>query len=135
MSLISKLFGPSKIQEEFQKSISLKLRLIISSINEIEFSIKQTQIKKKNSLTTILFDFESSLLFIQGDLFEELFDDTCFQIARINNFPDAPEICLSTIDSSDIIVMKCIAHRNDILFQGTLANWHCIISSNVQISH
>ena len=133
--MITKLFGPSRLQEEFQKSIILKLQLIISSINEIEFSIRQIQLKKKNSLTNILIDFEKELLIIQGDLFEELFDETCFQLARINHFTEPTEIFLSHRNSSEIIVMKCIIYRNHILFQGTLDDWHCKISNNIQISH
>jgi len=135
MVVISKFFGPSKLQEEFKKSITLKLRLIISSINEIEFSIRETQLKKKNSTTSILFDFATNLLFIRGDLFEELTNDTCFIIARINKLTYATEIYLSRVGSSDIIIMKCLIYRNSILFQGTLENWHCKISSNIQISH
>ncbi|MBO0329741.1 hypothetical protein [[Muricauda] lutisoli] len=133
--MIRKLFGPSKLQEEFQKSISLQLRLIISSIDEMEISIKQSQIKKKNSLTKIIFNFETNIFLIQGDQFEEVFNDTRFQIVRIDNLPDVTEIYLSEIDSSDIIVIKCIVYRNYILFQGALENWHFKISSSVQISH
>ncbi len=133
--MFTKIFGPSRLQEEFQKSINLKLRLIVSSIKEIEFSIRQTQLKKKNSLTNILIDFENEVLIIQGDLFEELFNETFFQIVKINNLAEPLEIFLSNNVASEIIVMKCIVYRNYILFQGTLDNWHCKISNNIQISH
>lgn len=135
MEVISKLFGPSKLQEEFQKSITLKLLLIISSINEIEFSIRDIQLKKKNSTTNIIFDFSSNLLFIKGDLFEELTKDTCFLISRINKLSDTTEIFISRIGSSNLIIMKCLIYRNSISFQGTLENWHCEISKDIKISH
>ncbi len=135
MGVLFKLFGSSKLQEEFQKSMSLRLPLIISSINDIEFTFKQTQLRKKNCSTKILFDFENNLLFIRGNLFEELFDETSFQITRASNLSGIIEIFISPAHSSDVIVMKCIVYRNDILFQGTLENWDCKISNHFQISH
>jgi hypothetical protein len=135
MGLINKVFGLSKLQEEFRKSRILELKLEITSIEEIEFSINGNQIKKLNSLTNIIFDFENQILFISGDLFEELFDNSFFYISSIIDILDTMEIYISLINSNDVIFMKCIVYRNHILFQGNLSNWNCKISKRIKISH
>lgn len=135
MGIINKLFGPSKLQEEFNKSLSLKWQLIISSTDNAEFYVNQTAIRKKNSLTTLHFDFDNKLLFIKGDLFKEIIFNDCFEISRVNYLANDLEIYLSGIGDLNKIVMKCIIYRNYILFQGTLSNWHCKISNIIVIGH
>jgi len=53
MLFLNKLFGPSKIQEEFQKSIVLKIPLLIYGIDKIEYTIKGKQIVEKDPHTAI----------------------------------------------------------------------------------
>jgi hypothetical protein len=134
MNLINKMFGPSKIQEEFQKSIALKLHLNISEIDKAEFTIQGNQISKKNSNTSASFDFNSNMLIFSGDWFDEIFNDFIFDIVRIEKTNKFCEIYLSRGDSRDI-VMKCLIYRSHILFQGILENWSFKISGNFKISH
>lgn len=133
--MITKLFGQSRLQEEFKKSILLKLQLLIHSISEIEVSQNQNSIVKRNSFTNILFNFNESSLTIQGDSLKDVLSEDHFQIVRVNNDSEPCEIFLSDIYSTDIIVMKFTIYRNYILIEGTLDNWHCKISKNINISH
>jgi hypothetical protein len=135
MRILNKFFGSSKIQEEFQKSIMLKIPLIISAIDKIEFTFKGNQISKRNSEVVILFEFLSSQLVIEGEFIDEIINENHFIINRIESLNDTPEIFISKIEFPDVIVMKCIIYRNYILFQGTLENWSFKVYDNFRISH
>ena len=135
MNFINKLFGSSKIQEEFQKSIALNIPLIIYSIDRIEFTIKNNQLSKRNCPTAMVFDFSTNQLIIQGDFFNEIINGNHFIIMRIENINDTPEFFISQTGFSDVIVMKCIVYRKYILFQGTLKNWSFKVFDDFKISH
>jgi hypothetical protein len=133
--MLTKLFGQSRLQEEFKKSILLKLQLLIDSISEIVVSQNQNSIIIKNSLTSIHFDFKQNTLIIKGDSFAHILNENYFMIARIDDHAEPCEIFLSNFYNTDIIIMKFSIYRNSILIEGTLSNWHCKISNDVNISH
>lgn len=133
--MLTKLFGQSRLQEEFRKSIILKLQLIIDSIREIEISQNQNSLIIKNSLTSIFFDFKQNTLMIKGDSLSQVLNENYFRIARIDDHSEPCEIFLSNLYNSEVIVMKFAIYRNYILIEGTLSNWHCKISKDVNIFH
>jgi hypothetical protein len=133
--MLTKLFGRSRLQEEFKKSILLKLELIIDSIGEIEVSQNQNSIIIKNSLTSIFFDFKQNTLSIKGDSLSQVLNENEFRIARIEDHSEPCEIFLSNLYNSEVIVMKFSIFRNYILIEGTVSFWHCKISKDVNIFH
>lgn len=130
MSFLSKHFGPSKLEEDFKKAISLKWELKIALINTVQIQLNQTLIKKSNNQASFYFNFEDKQLFVDGNVFEEVINSNYFNIARINNQTDRLEIYLSLNDELDMIFMKCSIYRKYILFEGTLSNWNCSLSDN-----
>jgi hypothetical protein len=133
--MITKLFGQSRLQEEFKKSILLKLQLLIDSISEIEVSRNQQRLTIRNSLTSFFFDFNQNTLTIKGDSFNNVLNDNYFLITRIDDHTEPCEIFFSNFYNTDIIIMKLSIYRNYILFEGTLSNWHCKISKDINITH
>ncbi len=133
--MITKLFGQSRLQEEFKKSILLKLQLLIDSISDIEMSQNLNSLTFRNSLTSIFFDFKNNTLTIKGDSFLHVLNEKYFLISRIDDHAEPCEIYLSNYYNTDIILMKFSIYRNHILIEGTLSNWHCKISKDVKISH
>ena len=125
MGFLSKHLGPSKLEENFKKAISLKWELKIALTSAEQVQINQTVIKKYNNLTNFYFNFGEKELFIEGNIFEEVINSNYFKIARINNQTDRLEIYFSLNDKLDLIIMKCSVYRKNILFEGTLSNWNC----------
>jgi hypothetical protein len=135
MSVFTKIFGRSGIQEMFKKSITLKLKLKVFVNKDLEISINGIQLTKKASPTQMIFDFENDFLFVEGALFEELFSDFIFRIIKINHSSEPFEVFFTEEDSSDSIVMKCSVNRNNIVFQCSMKNWYFKISDKAQFNH
>jgi hypothetical protein len=133
--MLTKLFGQSRLQEEFKKSILLKLDLLIFSIEEIEVVINGIGIRKMNSLSNIHFDFKYNSLKIQGDFLRDCINDDYFHMARIQSDSEPYVILLSNFNAPEIIKMKVTIFRSYLLFEGTLDNWHCKLSKDIKISH
>jgi hypothetical protein len=135
MGFLTKHLGPSKLEENFKKAISLKWELKIALINNAEVQLNQTTIKKSNNLTNFYFNFEEKELLIEGNLFEDIINSNYFKVVRINNQSDKLEIYLSLSDELDVIFMKCSVHRKYILFEGTLSNWNCrVVDNNILLT-
>ena len=130
MSFLSKHFGPTKLEENFKKAVSLKWELKIALISPVELQINQTMIKKNNSLTNFYLNFKENQLFVDGNIFEDVINSNYFKIVRINNQIDRLEIYLSLYDELDVIFIKFSVHRSYILFEGTLSNWNCRLFEN-----
>lgn len=125
MGILSKYFGPSKLEEDFKKAISLKWVLIIEPIGAVYVQKDQITIKKSNALLNFQFNFKDRYLLIQGDFFEEDTRENQFKISHIINQNDKLEIYYSSFDDTSLILVKCIINREYILLERTLSNWHC----------
>jgi hypothetical protein len=133
--MLTKLFGQSRLQEEFKKSILLKLELLIFSIQEIEVVINGNSIRKMNSLSNIHFDFKCNSLKIEGDFLKDCLNEDFFQIATVQSDSEPYEILLSNSINPEIITAKVRIFRSYLLIEGTLENWYCKLSKDIKISH
>jgi hypothetical protein len=133
MSFFTKTFGPNKFQLDIQKAYSLKWKVSINNVYNVEYSFRNSIVKLNNSNSIIYFDFNNNILTIHGDLTKEIFrHQEGFNIIKHDVYDSEYRFFLSTTYSRDII-MTCTIKRGFLLFEGTLENWYSNIhSKNVQ---
>jgi hypothetical protein len=130
MSLISKIFGISKLQEEFKKAISLRWHLAIKDIQEFTCKIDQNTLKINEAISHLYFDFRNNLFSIHGNLSKELFNsESNYQIKSIENNENII-MSISSCNKPDILIMKVRISRNKIELIGTLKNFFCVLPYN-----
>ena len=124
MGLFSKLFGPSKLQEEFQKALALKWLLTVKNIQALEYSFNNSLVLNNFSGSVLVFDFYNSQLLMEGELVSDVFNmNSIFQIVK-NKIEDSTLVFyLSEIDTNEIS-LTCTISRDYIQFDSTRRDWH-----------
>ncbi len=129
MSLFTKIFGPSKLQYEFQKACSLNWFVIVKNMQELEFSFSNSAVVQNFTNSLLIFDFTNNNLLIKGDIVSEVFNmNSCFQIIK-NEYKDGDlVIYLGADDSNEFF--SCRILRNSIQFDETRNNWYAKLHAN-----
>lgn len=139
MGFISKVFGISKLEEEFKKAISLQWCLGVDNIRNYSFTFEGNTLKVSDEPSSLVFDFENLLIKVDGSLSLELFNgETFFVISKLEN-GEIISMDISKIDDTSTVFMKIKVNRNNLEFIGTLKNWNATIpqsnSWNFKIVH
>ncbi|MEP7371947.1 MAG: hypothetical protein ABI675_01080 [Chitinophagaceae bacterium] len=130
MNFLSKIFGLSKLEEEFKKAIGLTWIISIENITKVQFYFRGNILQFGSEGNTLLFNFLNCELLISGRISEEIFQgQTHFYIKQIINNPDEILMFLGPSNENQISTAKCRVNRNHISFEGTLDNWHCKLTS------
>ncbi len=130
MGLFSKVFGPSEFQNEVQKANSLHWFFVVNNIRDLEFSFGNSIAKQNFTDSTLVFDFSTGVLLINGDLVTEVFNyNGEFQIIK-NQFVNGDLVFYLSLFSDNNIVMTSTVKRDHLLFEGTRNNWYAKLQSN-----
>jgi hypothetical protein len=124
MGLISKFWGPSKLQEQFDQAIGLNWVLLIKNINRLEHSFGNgTSAVQSFPDSYLAFDFFARMFVVTGSLRHEVF----------NNYGDF-EVCGDDKVNGDLVLyllsnirpkllLTCTINRNYIIFENQERNW------------
>lgn len=133
MSFLKNLLGYSKLQEDFDKSNILKLKLELYNITKYDLKINNNSVNKLNDITRIYFDFNENTLEIDGELFSSVFQWNEFNIKNVINRDGYLELALSIKELDNNVFMFIKVYRSEILFLGNRSNWDCRIICETKI--
>jgi hypothetical protein len=128
--MLAKLFGQSSIQENFNKSDSLKWILEINAFDYFEYLFGDSVVNKKNLLSILIFDFKLNLFTIDGDIARDAFQNIKkYKIINKSNLGLEPEYTL--IDENNVRQIKLSVKRKYLHFESLNSNWNCKIKGDI----
>lgn len=108
--MITKFFGQSSIQENFNKSDRLNWILHLNRFDYYEYIFGESLVHKTNISSQLTFDFSKSLLLMEGDIVGEAFQyRNKYEITNKSNQGLVPEYLLN--DENNISNLKLTVNR------------------------
>ncbi len=130
MSFIIKVFGMSKLEEEFKKAISIRWCLGIENIWSYSYTFEGTTLNVNDEVSSLVFDFENLVMSVNGSLSLELFNsETLFTVNKVEH-GEIISMNISKIGDTSTVIMRIKVNRNSLEFIGTLKNWYSILPQN-----
>lgn len=128
--MITKFFGQSSIQEDFNKCVSLRWVLQINGFDYFEYLFGGSIVHKKNISSRIIFDFTHNSLLIDGDIARDAFQNIKkYTIVNKSNQGLEPEYILS--DENNIRQLKLTVKRKYLFFESLNSSWNCKVQGNI----
>lgn len=135
MGLMSKFFGPSEFQNEFQKANSLNWILVINNIRDLEYSFGKSVAKQNFTDSSLEFDFSAGVFCVNGSLVDDVFNNRSeFQIVK-SQLSDGDLVFYLSLIGDNNIVMTCKVRRDHLFFEGTRSNWYVKLLSERMVSY
>jgi hypothetical protein len=126
MGLLSKIFGQSELEEEFNRCSGLKWVLIIQNIRKVQQETGTNSIITSYTPCTLYFNFKTNELSIEGEIARKLFlGDEQFIIKKSNILDGEPEFYLASNNAPEAITLNCRVSGKHIILERTLVNWRC----------
>lgn len=129
---LTKVFGQSELQENFNSCFGFKWELKIIDFKVFEYGFSH-QLTREYSRSSILsFDFLNFKINIEGELARSAFEKekVVFVIKHYKNLALNPEFILLNERNEEILLL---VQRNSIKFLQNSNGWFCIISDNISI--
>jgi len=129
MGIIGKIFGASKLQDEFKKAISLKCKICVFK-SDVSCYNNNISISKREIISSLFIDFKNGVVHVSSDVIDEIpCKQDFYKIIRIDNNIEKISIHLSNIMTPSVFESTLHVHRNYLILEGNLSNWSCKINN------